>query len=61
MWRELLLTLGLMLILEGVLPFLNPTAFRELLTRATRLEDAALRLLGLSLMLVGALLVQAFG
>jgi uncharacterized protein YjeT (DUF2065 family) len=60
MWRELLLTLGLLLVLEGIVPFLSPSAFRDLMARAARLDDATLRFLGLSSMLVGVLLVQSF-
>ena len=60
MWRQLLMTLGLMLVIEGIVPFLSPAAFRELLSRAARLDDAMLRFLGLSSMLAGVLLVQGF-
>lgn len=60
MVRDLVLIFGLMLVLEGILPFLSPSAFRALLARAAQFDDVTLRFLGLSSMLVGALLVQGF-
>lgn len=47
MWDELLAALGLMLVLEGMLPFLSPHGFRQSLQRIARLEDRALRWAGL--------------
>ena len=39
---------ALVLILEGLLPFLNPGAWRRVFERALQLTDAQIRLLGLS-------------
>lgn len=57
MWRQLLLAVGLMLVLEGILPFLNPDATRRFLHEATKLDDPTLRFLGLSCMVVGVLVL----
>ncbi len=55
---ELLLgALALMLIIEGALPFLNPTRWRQLFERATRMSDGQIRFLGLSSMLLGLVLL----
>jgi uncharacterized protein YjeT (DUF2065 family) len=51
------LALGLMLVLEGMMPFLFPAAWRETLMRLIRFEDGQLRFLGLTLMLTGLLLI----
>jgi len=48
---------ALMLVIEGLLPFLNPQAWRNLFERATRLSDGQIRFFGLSSMLVGVLLL----
>ncbi|MBK9325212.1 MAG: DUF2065 domain-containing protein [Hydrogenophilales bacterium] len=49
--------LALMLVMEGVLPFLAPTAWREAFVRMTRFSDGQLRFMGLFSMLAGLLLL----
>jgi uncharacterized protein len=53
----LLGALALVLVFEGVLPFLSPTLWRQVFERATRLSDGQIRFLGLSSMLVGLLML----
>ncbi len=60
MWRQFLVALGLMLVLEGVLPFLNPDAARRFWHEASKLDDATLRFVALSCMVVGVLLLYLF-
>ncbi len=60
MWDELLAAFGLMLVLEGILPFLNPNALRQTLLRMTQLEDRILRFVGLGSMLLGLLVLYFF-
>jgi uncharacterized protein YjeT (DUF2065 family) len=48
---------ALMLVCEGLLPFLSPTTWREVFTKALRMSDGQIRFLGLSSMLVGLLLL----
>ncbi|MGE5624778.1 MAG: DUF2065 domain-containing protein [Bacillota bacterium] len=50
---------GLMLVMEGIMPFLSPRAFRRMLAAVTQVDDRALRLAGLLSMAAGALLVYA--
>ncbi|MBC7994982.1 MAG: DUF2065 domain-containing protein [Rhizobacter sp.] len=45
--------LALMLVIEGVLPFLSPGAWRKVFERATQLSDGQIRFVGLSSMIVG--------
>ena len=52
-----LMALALMLILEGVLPFLAPTLWRETFRKITQLSDGQIRFIGLSSMIVGLLLL----
>ena len=49
--------LALMLVFEGLLPFLSPTMWRRVFEKATRMSDGQIRFLGLSCMLVGLLLL----
>jgi len=56
----LLTALGLMLVLEGVLPLLAPQAWRETFKRMVDLKDGQLRFVGLVSMSVGLLLLLFF-
>jgi uncharacterized protein YjeT (DUF2065 family) len=51
---------ALMLVVEGLLPFLSPSTWREVFERAMRMSDGQIRFLGLSSMLVGLLLLVVF-
>jgi uncharacterized protein YjeT (DUF2065 family) len=53
----LLGALALMLVFEGLLPFLSPGAWRSVFERATRMSDGQIRFLGLTSMLCGLLLL----
>ncbi len=53
----LLGALGLMLVIEGLLPFLSPDSWRAMFERATRLSDGQIRFIGLSSMVIGLLLL----
>ncbi|HNT39189.1 MAG TPA: DUF2065 domain-containing protein [Rubrivivax sp.] len=49
---------ALMLVLEGLLPFFSPQAWRQVFERALRMSDGQIRFIGLVSMLSGlALLV----
>jgi uncharacterized protein len=52
-----LMALALMLILEGVLPFIAPNVWRDTFRRITQMSDGQIRFVGLSSMLVGLLLL----
>ena len=53
--------IALVLILEGLLPFLNPAAWRRLFERALQLSDAQIRMLGLTSLAIGVLVLLVFG
>lgn len=57
MGKSLLTALALMLIIEGLLPFLAPGFWREAFRRLTEISDGQLRFIGLSSMLAGLLLL----
>ena len=48
---------ALLLVLEGLLPFISPKTWRELFERATKLGDGQIRFIGLSSMIAGLLLL----
>ena len=57
MGTTFLMALALMLILEGVLPFLAPGLWRDTFRRIIQMTDGQIRFVGLSSMLVGLLLL----
>ena len=57
MKATLLSALALMLVLEGLLPFLLPGIWRETFRKLTEMSDGQLRFIGLSSMLAGLLLL----
>lgn len=57
MWDTLFSALALMLVFEGLLPFLSPQRWRRVFEQATRLSDGQLRFLGLSSMLGGLIVL----
>ncbi|HKU46054.1 MAG TPA: DUF2065 domain-containing protein [Burkholderiales bacterium] len=52
-----IMALALMLIFEGVLPFIAPTLWRDTFRKITQMSDGQIRFVGLSSMIVGLLLL----
>ncbi len=57
MWTELLTAVALVLIIEGLLPFLSPGGFRRYMQRVVSLPDRQLRIGGFVGMLAGLALL----
>jgi uncharacterized protein YjeT (DUF2065 family) len=55
--NTLLTAVALMLVIEGVLPFLVPALWRETFRRLTEMRDGQIRFIGLTSMLAGLLLL----
>lgn len=60
MTSSLLLAFALMLILEGLMPFIMPAAWRETFRRLIQFSDGQIRFVGLTSMLIGLILVMLF-
>lgn len=58
MGNNLILAFALMLVLEGIVPFLAPTAWRETFRRLTQLNDGQIRFIGLTAMLAGVVTIM---
>ncbi|MES1926773.1 DUF2065 domain-containing protein [Salinisphaera sp. T31B1] len=58
MWPDLLRALALVLVIEGLLPFLAPERWREMMQRASTADARSLRLFGGGLIAVGVVLLQ---
>ena len=61
MWDTLFGALALVLVFEGLLPFLSPQRWRAVFEQAMRLSDGQLRFLGLVSMLGGLLTLALLG
>lgn len=57
MWQDIVLALALVLVIEGIMPALNPAAFRRGLLMVASLNERTLRRFGVFAMLAGAGLV----
>ncbi len=55
----LLGAVALMLVIEGLLPFFSPGAWRSMFERAVRMSDGQIRFIGLASMVIGLLLLLA--
>ncbi|MDX5444948.1 MAG: DUF2065 domain-containing protein [Zoogloeaceae bacterium] len=57
MGTSLLMAFALMLILEGLLPFVAPARWREAFLRMARLADRQIRFVGFTAMMAGMLIL----
>lgn len=53
-WSDLFAALGLVLVIEGILPALNPDGWRETMNRLSGMDSRQLRKMGLISMVAGA-------
>lgn len=60
MSKLFLTALALMLVLEGVVPFLFPDKWRQAFLRITALNDGQIRFFGLTSMVLGLILLTIF-
>lgn len=56
-WQELWVALALVLVIEGILPFLSPSGLRKAYAQMIQMDDRILRLYGLVSMVAGAVLL----
>ena len=56
--HDLLAALCLVLVFEGLLPFVNPQAWRRTIRQVADFDDKTLRIVGIVSMIAGLLLLQ---
>ena len=56
-WTEILTAVALLLVIEGMLPFIRPSRYKQLVAQIVRLSDSQLRVFGLTAMIAGLLLL----
>jgi len=57
MWESIVPALALVLVIEGMLPFLSPKNWREAMMQATQLPDKILRSMGFISMMAGVIIL----
>lgn len=57
MWTDLFSALALVLILEGILPFIHPVGMKKMFITVAQLNDRSIRMTGLVSMVAGLLLL----
>jgi uncharacterized protein len=60
MTSSILLAFALMLVLEGIMPFIAPAAWRETFRRLIQFSDGQIRFVGITSMLIGLVLLILF-
>jgi uncharacterized protein YjeT (DUF2065 family) len=58
-WSIFISAIGLLFVFEGILPFLSPRFWRNMMLPLLSQPDRAIRVMGLVSMLLGLLLVSA--
>jgi uncharacterized protein YjeT (DUF2065 family) len=53
MWDDLWAAMALMLVIEGIVPFVSPDALRRMLVTVAQMDDRSVRIAGLLSMLAG--------
>ena len=57
MWRDLGVAMCLVLVIEGVVPFLYPRRWRDMALSLAQVDDRTMRAVGLASMLTGTVLL----
>tara|TARA_R110002110_G_scaffold400317_1_gene616618 strand:+ start:34484 stop:34684 length:201 start_codon:yes stop_codon:yes gene_type:complete len=57
MWNDLFAAVALLLVFEGIMPFIKPDKWRQYLKIIVEQPDKTLRIMGLVSMLLGAFLL----
>ena len=58
LWHDLVRAFGLVLVLEGLWPFLSPARWRNAIQRVSSLDERMLRAFGLAMMICGVVVLQ---
>ncbi len=58
MWQDLWTALALVLVIEGILPFISPNGMRNAWQQMAKMDDKTLRITGLVSMIAGLVLLS---
>ncbi len=54
-WNDLLTALALVMVVEGIMPFVSPQGYKNTMQQMLMMSNSTLRYVGLGLMLVGVI------
>jgi len=57
MWHEIITAIALVLIIEGMIPFISPDSYKNFVVKMSKLNNYNLRLIGLISMIIGVLIL----
>ena len=57
MWQELGVALCLVLVLEGIVPFVQPSGWRKAVSAMSKIDDGSMRFLGFVSMAAGTIML----
>ncbi len=57
MWKEFFIAFALLLVIEGIMPFINPNVWRKALEATSKLNNNTVRLIGFLSMMSGVILL----
>jgi len=57
MWEDFGAAIALVLVIEGIMPFLNPNGWKKTLRTVSEIDNDTLRAIGLSSMVFGLILL----
>ena len=57
MWQDLMIATALLLVIEGILPFLNPSMMRRVCETVLQMDDKTLRISGFVSMMIGLIIL----
>jgi len=57
MWQQLFIALALVLIIEGIMPFLSPGGMKQLMKTMSEMDDNSIRVSGFISMILGLVLL----
>jgi uncharacterized protein YjeT (DUF2065 family) len=58
LWQDLARAFGLVMVIEGLWPFLSPARWRNAMLKVSTLDDRMLRSFGLAVMICGLVVLQ---
>lgn len=57
MWQDLMVATALLLVVEGILPFINPSIMRQVCITVLQMDDKTLRTSGFISMMLGLIIL----
>ncbi|WP_250654986.1 DUF2065 domain-containing protein [Alkalimarinus coralli] len=57
MWQEIGIAFSMLLVIEGIIPFLYPQRWKNMVQALAQIDNRSMRIIGLASMLLGTLLL----